>query len=182
LKKPSLLISKEEKVQKLLFYQLFNFALKICIRYCNLNYNPEDLLYEGFIRLFQKWQHIKTFSQNQLKQELKTILIITYIEREKNFKDYKKDPTTFLSFDKPKRIDPSESLSEIKIINVLRSLPFPLRMIYNMSVIDRFNENAISLLLHIPVNSVKHNLNLARKQLMDLLNLNAKVEMENYIS
>lgn len=159
-----------EKDQKRVFRLFHDFALRICIRYSGVEDNPEELMYRGFARLFKEWHHLKFSDADLLKKQLRFFLISVCIDagmRNSDFDDgfwdcSSLDEETFLPIN-------SHTLSNKDIIDILRTIPFAFRVIYNMSVIDRFSEKEISSKLGISEYTLQCGLRLARKSLSELL-------------
>jgi DNA-directed RNA polymerase specialized sigma24 family protein len=170
LKKPKSISEADTTSQKQIFYELYEFALKICIRYTSCQNEPEQVMYEGFARLFRNARLTKFVSLQFLQKKIKEILISICIEREKKKIDLEKDSEDELFLSREPRANTTAlSLSDKQIIDILRTIPFVLRAAYNMSVIDGFDDQRISLMLGIPISSVQYYLSLAREQLSQLL-------------
>ncbi|HEU0064185.1 MAG TPA: hypothetical protein VFQ58_04105 [Flavisolibacter sp.] len=160
---------KQEESQKQVFHLLYGFTLRISTRYTNIKNQPEESVYEAFNRLFKNWNRFSFLSEEILKQKHKSILIETCVERE--IKEYRL--LNYLPALDEKEISFSindfQSLPEKYIIDALRSLPFILRYVYNMSIIDELNEGDIASLLYIPSGSVVRYITIARQHLFQLL-------------
>jgi DNA-directed RNA polymerase specialized sigma24 family protein len=160
---------KQEESQKQVFYLLYGFALRISTRYTSIKNQPDQAVYEAFNRLFKNWNRYSFLSEEFLKEKLKNILIETCVERE--IKEYR-----LLNYlpgldDKeiPFSVNDFQTLPEKYIIDALRSLPFILRYVYNMYIIDELNEGDIASLLYIPSSSVLRYITIARQHLNQLL-------------
>jgi DNA-directed RNA polymerase specialized sigma24 family protein len=154
---------KEEESQKQVFYLLYGFALRISTRYTSIKNLPEDSVYEAFNRLFKSWNRISFLSEEFLKQKLKYILIETCVDKE--IKEYRliNNPPEFNDKENEVSINEFHSIQEKHLIDALRTLPFILRYVYNMYIIDHFNEEHIASLVYIPSSSVMRYVTLARQ-------------------
>jgi DNA-directed RNA polymerase specialized sigma24 family protein len=163
-------IQDGEQSQRQVFHLLHEFALKICIRYSGIEDNPEELMYEGFAKFFKEWKHLKFKDVDFLKDQLRKFLISVCIEIKMN-----KTGFDISSWDCSSSLEEiilpinSHTLSNKDIVDVLRTIPFPFRAIYNMSVIERFSEKEISSTLSISEYAVQCGLRLSRKYLSELL-------------
>jgi RNA polymerase sigma-70 factor (ECF subfamily) len=159
-----------DQAQRETFHSLHEFAMRICIRYTAIENDPEQSMYIGFARFFGEWQRLKFRNFSFLKSRLRDILISVCIQTEIGKSNFKEEPEGLLFPDETSALPiQSRTLSAKEIIDILRTIPFSFRVIYNMSVIDGFNEKEISSTLRIPVHTVQNRLQLARKYLHELL-------------
>jgi DNA-directed RNA polymerase specialized sigma24 family protein len=164
-----LLITKckenDRQDQRRLFSLLHEYGLKICYRYTSIEDDPTALLYEGFVRLFKNVgqpEFAETNSQYELEKQFKFVLIDTCIESGR-----KKEERDLFDWNyniKNEGYQPTPK----EIIDSLRMLCFPYRIVFNLSVIDGFSYQDISSKLLIPVEGVEHHLARAREQLNKL--------------
>jgi RNA polymerase sigma factor (sigma-70 family) len=156
--------------QRVVFLSLLEFAAKICYRYSGIQEDPAIPLFDGYIKLFKNIEQFNckedSNALNDFRNWFKQILIDTCIEsgKEKNngvWNLFERDPDIVPA---PKK-EYFQPLSPRKIIDTLRQLSFPYRMVYNLSVIDKFNYQDISSKLEISVDVVELNLKIAIVQL-----------------
>jgi hypothetical protein len=154
-------------LQKQAFFLLYDFAYRICVRYTNMGTDPDERVYEGIAIFFSAGGYERARDVDEMKTELKNILIRICIKKESL------SPEIFgihtpdkISFDAEGEID-SLSASQ-QIINVLRQMPFKLRTIYNMSVIDGFSDHEVSLALNIPSRTISTCLSEVRSKIKDI--------------
>ncbi len=162
--------------QKELYYLLRGFALKICYRYTNKNEESEEIMNEGFIKLFK---NLAQFDENRqpdillgLKGWFKRILVNTCIDH------YRKHQSTqaghyILSSENENVQDVGENgmdvLSYKEIIMAIRSLSPAYRAVFNLFVIEGLSHEEIAKQLNISVGASKSNLSKARDNLRKLL-------------
>jgi len=161
LKKSDLNDDNRGKTRQQLFYLLFDFAQKICVRYTGIANNFEPALYEGFAKFFNYGHYKACHDPVSLKKHLKNVLITQCIEKEMWTSQFVFEealsPNETSSFEAD-----FEYLSDREFIDILRSLPFLLRAVYNMAVIDRFSYTDISEMLNISEDLVQPYLNCCR--------------------
>jgi RNA polymerase sigma factor (sigma-70 family) len=151
-----------------LFYLLYEFALRICYRYTSYNSNPETTVYEGFIKFFRSagQEFNSSGSSFFIRDQLKRILIDTCIEKARletqTEQCIPKKDFSVLQISKEKM---PECISSKEMINALRMLSFPDRIVFNLLVIDRFDQQEISYKLQIPIAEVETSLETAREKL-----------------
>lgn len=161
--------------QKELYYLLRGFAMKICYRYTNSNEESEEIVNEGFVKLFKNiYQFDETRQDNtllSLKGWFKRILVNTCIDH------YRKVNASVnghvLSHESESIADHSETgidvLSYKEIIEAIRLLSPGYRAVFNLFVIEGLSHEEISKKLGISVGASKSNLSKARDNLRKLL-------------
>lgn len=129
----------QEKFQKHIFYLLYEYAVKFTFRYTSHQSDTEHYVHEGFARLFQQWKYVNSSDLNFIKQLLKEILIKVCIELELKNTDLNIALMNFrfLYFNSSKTLT-LNNFSPKQIIDVVKSLPFALRLLYNLSIIDGY--------------------------------------------
>lgn len=155
---------------------LKEYAMKICYRYQNNLEQVEDLMNEGFIKLFK---NIHQFEESRhtdipasLKGWFKRILINTCIDHYRKNASYINGQTT-LSEDTENIADKQETgldiLSYKEIITAIRQLSPAYRTVFNLFVIEGLTHEEIANQLGISVGSSKSNLSKARENLRKIL-------------
>lgn len=172
--------------QKELYYLLRGFAMKICYRYTNAQEESEEIMNEGFVKLFK---NVHQFDENRqedtllsLKGWFKRILINTCIDH------YRKTNASVsghvLNTESESIPDHSENgidvLSYKEIIEAIRLLSPGYRAVFNLFVIEGLSHEEIAQVLGISVGASKSNLSKARDNLRKLL-LN-KTQYNVYVS
>lgn len=161
--------------QKVLYLLLHEYAMKICYRYTNRLEEAQELMNEGFVKLFK---HISQFDENRypdvltsLKGWFKRILINTCIDH------YRKNNSTlnghYISSENENIADNSESgldkLSYKEIIESIRQLSPTYRTVFNLFVIEGLTHEEIANQLGISIGTSKSNLSKARENLKKIL-------------
>ena len=161
--------------QKELYQLLKGYALKICYRYQNKPDQVEEIMNEGFIKLFK---NINQFDESrhpdifvELKGWFKRILINTCIDHYRKNASYINGQ--ILSEETERIADRSENgldiLSYKEIIAAIRELSPAYRTVFNLFVIDGLSHEEISQQLGISVGASKSNLSKARENLRKIL-------------
>ena len=161
--------------QKVLYLLLHEYAMKICYRYTNRLEEAQELMNEGFVKLFK---HIAQFDENRypdvltsLKGWFKRILINTCIDH------YRKNNSAlnghYISSENENIADNSESgldkLSYKEIIESIRQLSPTYRTVFNLFVIEGLTHEEIANHLGISIGTSKSNLSKARENLKKIL-------------
>lgn len=172
--------------QKELYYLLRGFAMKICYRYSNAQEESEEIVNEGFVKLFKNIHHFDENRQEDtllsLKGWFKRILVNTCIDH------YRKAHASVnghvLSHESESIPDHGETgidvLSYKEIIEAIRLLSPGYRAVFNLFVIEGLSHEEISQKLGISVGASKSNLSKARDNLRKLLS--NKTHFNVYVS
>jgi len=169
--------------QKQLYELLNGFACKVCSTYSN-NYNLQDIVHEGFIKLFK---NIHQFDENRhedklatLKGWFKKILINTCIDHFRKSATYN---ISAISKQAEEFADCSSNafdmLSYKDILNAISELTPAYRSVFNLFVIEGMSHEEIASQLGISIGSSKSNLSKAREKLRSILAKKAEWKMHN---
>ena len=150
-------------------YQLYRkFAstmLGVCLRYSNNRVEAEDILQEGFLKVFQ---NIASFrKEGSLEGWIKRIMINHALNR---FRKNRKQPfyedieeineTEIINTNEEPAIN-EPFLAEI-LLSMIQSLPKGYRVVFNMYVFENFSHKEIAETLNISENTSKTQLMKAR--------------------
>lgn len=142
----------------------------IALRYAKNTMEAQDILQEGFIRVFQNLQKFRY--KGSLEGWIRKIIINTAINYYKANIKYNNSQEVDLTYNLP-----SELISYIKdkitynqLLRLIQSLPKGYRLVFNMYVIDGFNHKQIAEYLGISENTSKTQLLRARRYLQKKIN------------
>jgi RNA polymerase sigma factor (sigma-70 family) len=165
--------------QKELYYLLRGFAMKICYRYTNAQEESEEIMNEGFVKLFK---NVHQFDEN--RQEDTLLSLKGWFKRIHYRKMNASVSGHVLSHESESIPDHSETgidiLSYKEIIEAVRLLSPGYRAVFNLFVIEGLSHEEIANVLGISVGASKSNLSKARDNLRKLL-LN-KTQYNVYVS
>ena len=162
-------IAKEYKYQKMVYENYRGFALKIVFRYIYRYEKGVDVANDGFVKLFTNFERFTAAETEEDNRKLlmgyiKKIMANASIDelRKGNMlpeiggiPEYVWDYTS-------KDHDADQQLLYEQLIILIKELPPPYRVVFNMYVIDGFNHLEIADILKIPVGTSKSNLSRAR--------------------
>ena len=165
----------ERGSQKELYQLLKGYAMKICYRYQNHSEEVEEIMNEGFIKLFK---NVHQFDENRhadiliaLKGWFKRILINTCIDHYRKNASYINGQ--ILTEESEKIADRTETgldvLSYKEIIMAIRELSPAYRTVFNLFVIEGMTHEEIGDHLGISIGASKSNLSKARENLRKIL-------------
>lgn len=161
--------------QQELYNLLTNYAMGICLRYANNQQEAEELLQEGFVKLYKNIDKFDTFRHHDilsaLKGWFKRILINTCIDQ---FRKNRNNTLTFAiseEFDFPatNQATAIDQLSYKELIDSIRLLSPGYRQVFNLFVIEGLSHEDISEKLGISIGTSKSNLSKAREKMRKII-------------
>ncbi len=156
----------KRKAQFVLYKQYAPLLLGLCMRYSKTKTEAEDVLQEGFIKIFEKIKDLKKTSA--LVPWMKRIMVNTAINSyHKNLKHYYHQDIDEVQINDIND-EPTEYMSNISpdmVLKSLQDLPEGYKMILNMYVFDGYSHKEIAEELKISVSTSKSQLHKARKSL-----------------
>ena len=174
----------ERSSQKELYGLLSGFAVKICYRYTNKYEEVEELVSEGFVKLFK---NIEKFEINRypdilsaLKGWFKRILVNTCIDHYRKYSHLNRNHGLAEETENiPDRgASGIDALSYKELIESIRLLSPGYRTVFNLFVIDGLSHEEISQQLGITVGASKSNLSKARENLKKIIQ--KKIQFKAY--
>jgi RNA polymerase sigma factor (sigma-70 family) len=163
------------------FYDwLKGFAVQICYRYTNNKEEMEDLVSEGFIRVYKNIhlfnEELYGVSEASFKGWFKKVLVNSCIDwyRKKSIVTVSNNELHILEVS-----DKSETaldlLSYHEILEAVRNLPPAYRLVFNLFVIEGMSHEEIAGQLNISTGTSKSNLFKAREHLKKTIQSKATI-------
>ena len=170
--------SGERQAFSLLYNKYAPVMLGICMRYCKHREEAEDVLHEGFIKVFT---NIKKFrGEGSFEGWIKRIMINTSLSHyQANLKHYFKsdiDQLRDLPGEDEDRGIYEHAPPRSQLLGLIQELPPGYRFVFNMYVFENFSHKEIARELGISVNTSKSQLAKARKRLQKKLKEIYKLE------
>ena len=153
-------ISGKRKAQKNLYDLYSDDLFSVCLYYSKNRDEAEDILHEGFMKVFK---NISTFKhKSSLFSWMKKIVINTALERYR--KQYYLTTVTDLSenIEDIEKESVINHLSSKDLIKLIQDLSPRYRMVFNMYAIEGYSHKEISKMLKISEGTSKSNLSRAR--------------------
>ncbi|MEO6069922.1 MAG: RNA polymerase sigma factor [Chitinophagaceae bacterium] len=160
---------KEDRTMQYQLYQRFSSKMfGVCLRYASNHEEAEDILQEGFIKVFRKLDSFR--GDGSFEGWIRRIFVNTSIEhfRRKNYLQpiSEREENTI----EGKQITVLDQLAEKDIIGLVQQLSPGYRTVFNMYVIEGFTHKEIGELLGINEGTSKSQLSRAKIILQDLVN------------
>jgi len=161
--------SEDRKAQKILYEKFSHKMFGVCKRYLKVNEDAEDVLIEGFYKVFSK---MDMYSGNgSFEGWIRRIMVnesLMFLRKRNNFNL----SVEISNIEIKSVVTVQDELEAQDILNLLEMLPTGYRTIFNLYVIEGYKHREIAELLGISINTSKSQLILAKKKLQKLIRLN----------
>lgn len=177
----------KQQAQEELYDRFSAAMLATCIRYTGNRAEAEDLLQEGFIKVFKNIYEFKARNEGSLAAWIKRIMIntsINYLREKKRF-SFIENTESYSSFEKA---DPffedyeTVTPSNTELIKMISELPDGYRLVFNMYVIENYGHKEIAQTLGITEGTSKSQLAKARIFLQKRITMNYSVKKKQLIA
>lgn len=166
------------KGKKRAFLQLYNrynsVMLGVCMRYARNNSEAEDILQEGFVKVFQ---NIESFGfKGSFEGWVKRIMINTALNHNRNnlkhyFHSDVDEIEEYIVVDSDVVIDKQEyPFNTEELMKMIQALPPGYKTVFNLYVFEGYSHKEIADMLEISENTSKSQLSKARKYLKNKIN------------
>lgn len=155
----------DRQAQKTLYELFAPKMFAICLRYNRNRMEAEDLLHEGFIKVFTKIEQFK--GTGPIEAWIRRLMVNTILEEFRNKKKLilveMEDLPTNIIDEEDDNIDKTPDLDQI--MQLITNLPEKYRMVFNLYVVEGFSHEDIAKEMGISVGTSKSNLSRARQWL-----------------
>ncbi|MFW5879796.1 MAG: RNA polymerase sigma factor [bacterium] len=164
----------DRKAQKKLYETYAPTLLGICARYANDISEAEDILQEGFLKIFE---NINDYSgKGHLVGWMKRVMVNTAITNfHKNKKHYYHNELEDVQEDVQIEVTPETAFSTQELNDLLQRLPEGYKMVFNLFAIEGYKHKEIAEMLNIDENTSKTQFLRARKWLIKELAKQEKI-------
>jgi len=158
------------KYQKILFEKYSGKFMTVCMRYANDQMQAEDMLQEGFIRIFNHLNQFK--SEGSFEGWMRRIVVNVCLKIIKNKRiNFSTDDDSGVQIPDTSTDAPSH-LSEDELLRLIKRLPTGYRIIFNLHAIEGFSHDEIGDMLKIKASTSRSQLVKARRMLQQqIINL-----------
>jgi RNA polymerase sigma-70 factor (ECF subfamily) len=154
--------------QELLYRRYASKMFGVCLRYAKNKMEAEDILQEGFVKVFQ---YLKSFRYDgSLEGWVRRIMVNTAINYYKsNIKYLQTLNIDDCTNEQTASVEAADNISLKTLLNLIQKLPEGYRMVFNLYVIEGYSHKEIANMLNISENTSKSQLSRARKVLQNKL-------------
>jgi RNA polymerase sigma-70 factor (ECF subfamily) len=156
-------INKKRQIEKDLYYQFADYMFTVCYRYVGNREIAEELLNNGFMKVFKHIHKFENRGENSLKYWIKKIMInecLMFLRRKNDFKQIQIETLNENLF----QTNPIDSIDN-EIMNIINKLPIGYRTVFNLFAIEGYSHAEISNQLGINESTSRSQLTMARKLL-----------------
>lgn len=158
---------QDRKAQQVLYDKYSPVMFGICKRYVRSHEDAEDVLIDGFFKIFTNIEQYK--GTGSFEGWMKRIMVneaLMFLRRRHNF-NLTVEINDQLEYNTESTVE--DELAAQDILGLLETLPTGYRTVFNLYVVEGFKHREIADLLEISINTSKSQLILAKKRLQDLL-------------
>lgn len=159
--------NKERWAQQKLYEQHYSQMMGVCLRYSNNREDAQDILHEGFIKVFKNIS--KYQPGTSLSAWIRRIMVNTSIDfYRKNVRRRSEDIEQAYNISTDEA-DAISQMTESEILAAVQELSPAYRTVFNLYVIEGFSHKEIGVQLGITESTSRSNLVKARIKLKDIL-------------
>ncbi len=142
----------------------------ICLRYCKCKDDAEDLLHDGFLKVFDKVIDYQFINEKKFTNWLKRIFINMAIDRLKKSKKNLTEDVDDVEIEGDYFIYPEENQFSLnELVQLINELPIGYKVVFNMYCIENYSHKEISEHLGISISTSTSQLTRAKKMLQEKL-------------
>ncbi|MFN4972471.1 MAG: RNA polymerase sigma factor [Bacteroidota bacterium] len=140
-------IHGDRKCQKLIYDRFSGKMLAVCMRYAKDRAEAEDMLQEGFIKVFLNIERFK--NEGSFEGWVRRIMIFTAINLYKYRMRKFQEDLDHEHVDAPYQDDLIEKISVKELLALIQQMPEGYRMVFNLYAIEGYTHNEISQMMGI---------------------------------
>ncbi len=167
-------IAGDRKMQEILYYRFSPKMYAVCLRYSNNADDAQDLLQDGFIKVFKNLEKFR--GEGSFEGWMRRIFVNTSIEQFRRKTKLATVPEARENNIEDRAFGALESMAEKDIIKIVQQLSPGYRQVFNMYVIEGYTHQEIGEILGIHEGTSKSQLARAKvilqKMIEDKLNQN----------
>lgn len=159
--------------QEYLYKQYYSLFLKVCCRYARDIQDAEQLMHDGFIKIFN---HIHDFeNKGSFEGWMRRIMVNTCLDYLKS-KYVKNSMQLYFSQDMSEshkfsiQNNALDKMALKELLGIIQTLPPMSKMVFNLFVFDGYSHKEISHMLEISEGTSQWHVNNARKSLQQKIN------------
>jgi RNA polymerase sigma-70 factor (ECF subfamily) len=161
-------LQNDRNAQYKLYEKYSRKIFGVCLRYAKNRADAEDILQEGFIKVFK---YLKDYSgKGSFEGWIRRIMVTTALNyyKKKNLFNKDIDPeNSYITLPAT-----NEALSEMthkELLDLIRELPHGYQTVFNLNTIEGYSHKEISKIMNISVNTSKSQLSRAKLSLRNQL-------------
>jgi RNA polymerase sigma factor (sigma-70 family) len=175
----------KRKAQDQLYRLYAGRLFGVCLRYTRNRMEAEDMLQEGFIRIFRKFDTFREDNEHALYGWLRRVMVNFILNYMRDNRKLRFTDSMELSGDQWPDITDGhdihelfESVSHEEILQIINELPDGYRAVFNLYAFEEYKHADIAGILGISESTSKTQLMKARRTIIGKLNQRTAKEME----
>ena len=154
----------DQRAQRELFEKYAPKMLGVCLRYAKNKEQAEDVLQEGFIKVYTKLEHYQ--SKGSLEGWIRRIMVNTSLDHiRKNLKFQGDRPVDDVGFKLEQNTFNGDQLFEEDLLKLINAMPPGYKVVFNMFAIEGYSHKEIADELGVSENTSKSQYSRARAYL-----------------
>ncbi len=154
----------DQRAQRELFEKYAPKMLGVCLRYAKNKEQAEDVLQEGFIKVYTKLEHYQ--SKGSLEGWIRRIMVNTSLDHiRKNVKFQGDRSVEDVGFKLEQNTFNSDQLFEEDLLKLINAMPPGYKVVFNMFAIEGYSHKEIAEELGVSENTSKSQYSRARAYL-----------------
>jgi len=158
-------VRQNNTCQRVLFEQYSGKFMSVCLRYANDTMEAEDMMQEGFIRIFNNIHQFKF--EGSFEGWMRRIVVNVALKHLQK----KKIPLTEITENNSNiPTMPAYAYAQLgaeELLKLINQLPNGYRMVFNLSVIEGYSHEEIAQMLNVQASTSRSQLVKARKMLQE---------------
>lgn len=160
-------IDGDRTSQKRLYDRFASKMLGVCMRYAKDRAEAEDMLQEGFLKVFQNISRFK--HEGSFEGWVRKIMVFTAINYFKHRARHFQENLDMEDYDSPFQAEIIERISAKEILAFVMQMPEGYRVIFNLYAIEGYTHREISEQLGIAVGTSKSQYSRAKQWMQQVL-------------
>lgn len=170
----------KKEAQQQLYHQYAAVMLGLCYRYTKSYEDAEDVLQDGFIRVFTNLHQFK--QEGDLGAWIRRIMVNTALSYLNKHSRYRKEMNVDnIAVHPVSDDDPAIKMDTKELVEMIRQLPVGYQTIFNLVAVEGYDHSEVAELLNMNINTVRSQYSRARALLITILKeYNNMTERKNY--
>jgi RNA polymerase sigma-70 factor (ECF subfamily) len=169
----------DRESQRLLYQHYYGYAMSICIRYCKTKDEAQEVVNDGFMKIFQKIEQYK--QDTSFKAWVRRIMINASIDHYRKELKHQKNRPLEDAYHSPSIGSAVDEMAYEELVGLIQKLTPAYRAVFNLYVIDGHTHEEIAEILGISDGTSKSNLMKARENLRKMLGKLTTVAYAKYV-
>jgi len=159
-------LKHDASAQSMLYRRFASKMLGVCLRYAKDKMEAEDVLQEGFIKIFK---YLNTFKfDGSLEGWIRRIMVNTAISQYRaNNKNVQSMDDEGFNYKEMPNVIMTDSLSANELLKIIQELPEGYKVVFNLYAIEGYSHKEIGEMLGISESTSKSQLSRARTALQE---------------